>query len=265
MPRDSVYLGNHRALTRTVHGHKLFVDTRDVSLAPHILLDGDWESWVTTLFLTLVRPGMTVLDVGANIGWYSLLAAREVGPEGRVLAFEPDPNTFGLVSDSLEINGYRDRATVLRTAVADAPGEATFYRWAAHQGSNGLGIDDDIRAAYAEAVEETTVPVTTIDAVMAEHGGGVDLIKIDAEGAEPQVLAGARRVLAENPRVQLLLEYRTRCAPALHALRADGFEVAVVTHDGSLLPVADEQLDDPTAHLEMLFVARPATALQQAA
>jgi FkbM family methyltransferase len=264
MDRQSVYLGNNRALTRTIHGHKMYVDTRDVSLTPHILLDGNWEDWVTQLFLQMIKPGMTVLDVGANIGWFSLLAAREVGPTGRVIAFEPDPNTYGLVTDSLEINGYRDRAIVLKAAVADAPGEATFYRWAAHHGSNGLEINDDVRRAFPEQVEEITVEVVTLDAVMANAGGSVDVIKIDAEGAEPAVLAGAQRVLADNPNVRLLLEYRTHCAPALRAMRDDGFAIAVVTHDGSLLPVADEQLDDPSGQLEMLLVGRPAVRLAQA-
>jgi FkbM family methyltransferase len=257
MDRQSVYLGNNRALTRTIHGHKMYVDTRDVSLAPHILLDGNWESWVSDLFLQMVKPGMTVLDVGANIGWFSLLAAQNVGPQGRVIAFEPDPNTHGLVTDTLEINGFRDRAIVLKAAVSDEPGEATFYRWSQHHGSNGLVINDDIRREFPEQVEEIKVEVITIDDVIAEAGGNVDVIKIDAEGAEPNVLRGAQRVLAANPNVRILLEYRPPCAPVLRAMRDDGFAIALLTHQGDLVPVLDEQLDDASAQLDMVLVGRP--------
>jgi energy-coupling factor transporter ATP-binding protein EcfA2 len=87
--RKVVYLGDHRALVRTAWGHKMFVDTRDLGLAPHLLLDGSWELWVTAAFLTNLREGMTVVDVGANIGYYSLLAASNVGSGGRLVSFEP--------------------------------------------------------------------------------------------------------------------------------------------------------------------------------
>jgi hypothetical protein len=79
--RDMIYLGDYTALTRTIYGHKMYVDTRDVSLAPHLLLDGYWEQWITNIFRELVKPGMTVVDVGANFGYYSVLAASLVRPD----------------------------------------------------------------------------------------------------------------------------------------------------------------------------------------
>lgn len=75
--RPIAYLGNNKALTKTVFGHKIVVDTRDMSLAPHILLDGEWEAWIVRVFLTFVKPGMNVIDVGSNVGFYSLLAAEK--------------------------------------------------------------------------------------------------------------------------------------------------------------------------------------------
>lgn len=66
--RMAVYLGNSRAITRTIYGHKIYVDTRDHSLTPHLLVDGNWEDWITKVFRSVVRDGMKVVDVGANIG-----------------------------------------------------------------------------------------------------------------------------------------------------------------------------------------------------
>ncbi len=84
--RFAVYLGENLALTRVLDRFKMYVDARDISLAPHLLLDGYWELWNTKVFRQLLRPGMHVVDVGANVGYYTLLAAAGVGPRGRVHA-----------------------------------------------------------------------------------------------------------------------------------------------------------------------------------
>ncbi len=71
--RQSVYVGNNMVLTSTLCSQKLYVDTRDVSLSPHIIIDGYWESWVTRAIQRLVKPGMIVVEIGANIGYYTTL------------------------------------------------------------------------------------------------------------------------------------------------------------------------------------------------
>ena len=80
---SSIYLGNNIALTKTIYGQKMYVDTRDQSLTPHILLDGDWEGNITKVFLANVKSGMHVVDIGANVGYYSLLAGRKIGKNGK--------------------------------------------------------------------------------------------------------------------------------------------------------------------------------------
>jgi hypothetical protein len=66
-----------------VFGHKLFVDTRDVSITPHLLLDGLWEPWVTTVIRRIVRPGLRVFDIGADCGYYAVLMADLVCETGQ--------------------------------------------------------------------------------------------------------------------------------------------------------------------------------------
>lgn len=104
--RYGAYLGDHRFLTTTAHGQKIYLDTRDVSVAPHVILGGMWEPAVTDRVLACVRPGMRAVEVGCNQGWYTLLIARQVGPEGRVIAFEANPDLVKLVAASASINGY---------------------------------------------------------------------------------------------------------------------------------------------------------------
>ena len=111
-PRQPVYLGDHRALTRTAHGHAIFVDTRDLRTGPRLLLDGTAHALCAESLRRVVRPGMTVLEVGAGFGELTLLTGELVGESGRVIAFEPDEGRARLLVDSLEANGFTSRTSV---------------------------------------------------------------------------------------------------------------------------------------------------------
>ena len=111
-PRQPVYLGDHRALTRTAHGHAIFIDTRDLRTGPRLLLDGTAHSLCAESLRRVVRPGMTVLEVGAGFGELTLLTGELVGESGRVIAFEPDEGRARLLVDSLEANGFTSRTSV---------------------------------------------------------------------------------------------------------------------------------------------------------
>jgi hypothetical protein len=99
--RTAVYVGNDRVLLRTVNGYKMFVDARDVSIAPHLILDGAFEEYTDAVLRTIVRPGMHILEIGANVGVFTLLMAHRTGSKGSVLSFECDPELAQLVRDNL--------------------------------------------------------------------------------------------------------------------------------------------------------------------
>ena len=84
----AVYLGDHTSLCRTVFGRKMFIDTRDISLAPHLAMDGIWEMWITEAMARLLKPGMSCVDLGTNFGWYSLLMADHIGPSGHLIGVD---------------------------------------------------------------------------------------------------------------------------------------------------------------------------------
>jgi hypothetical protein len=88
----SAYLGDNTALCRVLGRYKMYVDSQDFGLSPHLMLDGYWEMWVTEALVSLVRPGMVVADIGANLGYYALLLADLVGDAGMVHAFELTPH-----------------------------------------------------------------------------------------------------------------------------------------------------------------------------
>lgn len=206
---SSVFVGNDRVLLRTASGLKMYVDSRDVSLAPHLILDGVWEEGTEAALRQLLKPDMDVVEVGANVGYFTLTMARVVGPQGSVTAFEPDPVLARIARDNAEINGYQDRVTVRESAVADAEGEVRFFATQRHRG-NGSILEgfEQLPDNPEDRRVEIVVPAVTLDAAFSDKPP--DAIKIDAEGAESAVLRGASRVLESSRLKILVLEFFPR-------------------------------------------------------
>lgn len=109
-----------------IEGHILFYHKGDADTIVPLSL-GTYEPEVKKTFLQFLRPGMTMIDVGANIGYYTLLAARAVEQSGHVYAFEPMPTTVALLRKNVEENGYSDRVTIVPKAVADKSSQVCIY------------------------------------------------------------------------------------------------------------------------------------------
>jgi len=135
-----------------------------------------------------------VVEVGVNVGYYTLLACSLVGPTGRVTAFEANPAAVTLTRRSLLVNGFRDRATIIEMAVTDAPGTVILHQLDQRQGDSSLFdfSDDQLRFA-GDRVTKVEVPSTSLDAFF-DRDEPIDLIRIDVEGAEPLVFDGMRRI-----------------------------------------------------------------------
>ncbi|WP_420125221.1 FkbM family methyltransferase [Longimicrobium sp.] len=149
------------------------------------ILNGTYEREQTRLFEQLLRPGGVVLDVGANVGYYTLLASVLVGDGGSVHAFEPEPRNAEFLRRHLRINGRRN-VTVRQAAVSDRAGTARF------QFGTGSGTG---HLAQAGGLEVRTL---RLDDYCAEHALVPAALKIDVEGAEMSVLMGARETLARH-------------------------------------------------------------------
>ena len=161
----------------------------------------------------VLRPGMVFVDVGANDGYYTLFAARRVGPSGRVVAAEPSSRERAHLQRNLGRNGL-DNVSVVPAAIGAAVGLADLHlAHGVHAGHNTLGSfahDDVVRASLER------VPIEPLDAVIARLGlARVDFVKIDVEGAEASVIAGAATVLSAM-RPLMLIEVNDK------ALRAQG-------------------------------------------
>src|SRR5882672_5557832 len=96
---QTAYLGDGLVLARILGRHKIFLRSSDRGFACHVMLDGFWEMWLTQFLAHRVKPGMTVIDVGANFGYYTLLLGDAVGEAGRVIAAEPNPDAASLLQE----------------------------------------------------------------------------------------------------------------------------------------------------------------------
>jgi FkbM family methyltransferase len=260
--QPQTYLGDHTLLMQTIFGHTMYLDSRDISLTPHLLRQGCWEPDVTRFFLRIVKPGMRVVEVGANVGYYTLLACSLVGPTGRVTAFEANPAAVTLTRRSLLVNGFRDRATIVEMAVTDAPGTVILHQLDQRQGDGSLFdfSDDQLRCA-GDRVTKVEVPSTSLDAFF-DRDEPIDLIRMDVEGAEPLVFDGMRRILARNLRIKIMLEFlperieRSGRQPVkfLETIKAIGFRIQTVGSRGRLQQVPIDVLAGRP--LSELFLSR---------
>ncbi len=203
------YVGGGRVLTRTAGGLKMYVAANDVCISPHIILDGVWEEWTEATLRRVLKRGMRVLEVGANVGYFTLLMAHLTGPSGSVYAFECDPELAQIAEDNVEINGFGARVTVDRRAVGESPGSAQFRRAQRHRGGGTLVADlqqiPQLRETEREAL---TVVVTTVDALLDQLGRTFDFVKIDAEGAETWILNGGTKLFGDRSQpLMLMIEF----------------------------------------------------------
>jgi FkbM family methyltransferase len=160
--------------------------------------EGKFEADKVRALQQLLKPGMTFVDVGANKGDFTLLAAKMMGDRGRIIAFEPVPDNLHWLRKSIALNGYRS-IEVVEIALSDSAGRALI-----HLGPfSGWHSLLDTEGGTGETIE---VETQTLDAFLEERGASADVIKIDVEGAELQVLKGAERTLAAGRPLTVFVE-----------------------------------------------------------
>jgi FkbM family methyltransferase len=201
------------SLSPDLGGAKFECDLADV-IAREVCLTGYYEPPVTRVAQRLTKRGGTVVDAGANWGYFTLLAASAVGDRGRVLALEPDPRQFERLTRNITLNRF-SQVTPLRVAAGSSDGLVILIGYSNEASNRGVS-----RIAATETSESGfQVRRASIDGLTASDGR-VEVVKIDVEGAELDVLAGMSNGLAAARYASILLELH----PAL--LREQGHDPA---------------------------------------
>ena len=249
--RSSTYVGENLVLTKTIWGHKMYVSSHDLSLSPHLIIDGYWEEWITKQFRKICKPDMTVLDVGSNLGYYSLHAAELVGSSGRVHSFEANPNLHKIIFKNMAINGYLDRTKLYNNAVSDKSDKIMFNCLKNHLGSSRVAsFSEDFLELYMDEVEQIEVESIALDEIPDLIKSKIDIIKIDAEGSEPLIWNGMQKILEKNPLIKIIAEFAPPSISSIGENPRDfldriigmGFQIKSIHPDGELIEVNIDQL-----------------------
>jgi len=200
-----------------------------------------YEPGSTKASKRFLKPGMNVLDIGADVGYYSRLFSELVGPKGRVWAFEPHPESFDLLKKNAALSRYQN-ITPIKKAVSDIMGESRLFV------SKKPGKHSFHNVSPASSGNDLVVESTTVDNFLLENGNPqIDFIKIDIEGAEPKALDGMKNTVGRSRNLGVIMEFNARVfrlagktpPPLSDQLESMGFKVYAILASGRIKPVAN--------------------------
>jgi FkbM family methyltransferase len=218
-------------------GFSLAVDTADGSVSAQLISGTEYEPHLVAFFKERIKPAMVVLDIGANVGFHSMLAARLVGSAGKVLCFEPNSENCRLILLSIDENQF-SQIVLYPVAASNQQGYALFTT---HIGSNGGLLPSTTEALLNPSC--LIVPTFRLDDLIKER---VDFMKIDTEGAEGLVVGGAKSLL-EQHRPIIVSEFSMEMLPRVSGMsgaeyltyfQSLGYDLHVIDrHGGGLQPI----------------------------
>lgn len=221
-------------------GGTMYLDNTDMAVSGALAL-GKFELFETEVFSKAIGPGMNIVDIGAHIGYYTLIAAKRSGPTGKVFAFEPEPRNFSLLSKNVSAN-KNDTVTVINTALSDSSGTRDLFLEKYNKGHHSFATND-------HATETIKVKTLTLDEALKQFGSPkIDVLKIDIEGAEPIVLRGMKETIARSPNIIIFTEVYPRSMAKLGEsaltylvdLSSLGFSLSHMDEKtSSLVPIVD--------------------------
>ncbi len=246
---QAIYLGDHVSLARVLGSLKIYVDTRDQSIAPHLMMEGFWEMWVTQAIANYVRPGMRCIDVGASFGYYTLLLADLTTQKGEVIAYEPNTTAYRLLCASLAVNGF-GWAKAFPVAASSEAGRRALFVDEHRLGASSLKIFE------GHTGTQGVVQAAAID----ELDDPVDFVKIDVQGHELEVLKGMQRTIARSPKIAIAMEFtpgdHEDPKAALDWIQAQGLSIRNIGTDGIVRPIAEDvALTPETGDHRMLWLS----------
>lgn len=200
--RDALYRIIRPSKPRVVQlsGFSLWVDPSTAGgVVPWLMLDDVHEPSETERIRAALPRGGTFVDIGANIGYYSVLAATIAGTEGRVYAFEPEPENFATLERNIALNRL-DNVVAVQAACSDRAGEMVLHLDPENAGGHHLHD-------AGEGGDRRTIRALTLDDYFRDHKGSIDLIKMDIQGHEPAALRGMTGILRAHPETRLITEF----------------------------------------------------------
>ena len=249
--RLTTYLGDGIALTYLLDETPIFVNSNDFGGPANFVNGGRYEEENLEVLLSFVESNTVFLDIGANLGFFSLQIGRRITRHGKVLAFEPHPRLIELFRRSAFLNGLSHAITCFPFGLSSTDASVEFKYPIGHLGGGSLLHSSDTAVTIVKS------EVKRLDSALAQDFS-CDLVKIDVEGHEIDVLRGMTRVIEKSPRIKILFEKLSTDVGtelALEGFFQDvGFELYTVHGDSSLRPLSVGHLKDWSGYV---LAARP--------
>ncbi len=226
---------------------KIYCDLSDPAVGQHIP-GGGYEPEVSAIFRRFLRPGMGVIDIGANMGFFSMMSAALVGPRGFVLAAEPNPRNARLLEASRQANGFA-QLRVAQLAAGPDTGLLALHT------SHSTGTASEVEGGAPAMLQAHTVGCVALDRLVPA-ARRIDFIKVDVDGGEYKALLGCRETIARDHPL-IVSELSPGIMPGISGVDAEfylgwlggfGYQVSIIEPDGALQPMGQRWADVLEAH-----------------
>jgi len=167
--------------------HKMFLNPEDCGISKELFMYKVHEPVTTSLLQQNLRPGMTVVDIGSNIGYYVIIESLQVGPKGHIIAFEPFPDSFKILQKNISLNSLKNTVKSLQKAIGSRTGAATFYTYPMANWNSFT--------KHGESARKIEIDMTTLDCL--EEIKTTDFVRMDVEGFEVEVIQGMSSLLGK--------------------------------------------------------------------
>ncbi len=195
-------------LTPTRHDFSMYTHKKDQHVSHVIRCIGTWEPEVAFTLNTFINSGDTVLHFGGHIGFDDLVIAKKIGKQGKLFVFEPNPESFFLLSKNIELNHFEDRVQAFQVGVSDTNTKATLNFTYQNTGGGSL-------ARMPEDSEFQRVDIVKVDDHLPELSN-VSLVFMDIQGSELAALRGMKNILSRSPNCLILMEWETLFLKAMN-------------------------------------------------
>jgi FkbM family methyltransferase len=196
----ATYIGNGRMLVAPAWGGKMVAPSDDLSLMPDLAIQGAFDIGLTNFIIANVQTGMTVVDVGANIGYITILLGHRVGSEGKAIAYECSPKNFEFLEENIKMN-YIPQVGLYQLAVSDTTGDIiSFYEPTRFRGSGSTKseiVDAFKVLAPFDELKKIEVSTVSLDYHLKDTGF-IHFMKIDIEGGEYKAFLGMKELIENN-------------------------------------------------------------------
>ena len=265
---NALYIGDGRLLVKPTWGGRMIIPADDLSITPQFALDGIIEPPLTRYFMRTLLPGQRVVDVGAHVGYFSVLAGYLVGETGRVIAVEANSDLIPYLTDNLSLNYMRGWCRVEEKAAYSENGALAFSIALQFPGNSSIHPhSEEYKSHYDDTCTKQDVVAARLDSILKDDLP-IDLLKLDIEGGEYQALLGLgdllcrdkiRAVVMEVNRMMAQDDYPKFCR-ALTALAFRGAAFHGLNDDGEPIPIDLDGVLESGSCANLLMIPRESAA-----